>query len=117
MSKIASWLVVTVLLVSTAAKVLSYMGQASGIGVEGNTANAGLIPGYGLLGMHLISFALIAVDVSVLKGVDYASSKFLARYAGGQLVVKVVVFILLVGLLTLVLVDLAINVAVWGATL
>jgi hypothetical protein len=117
MSKIASWLVVAVLLVSGVAKVLSYVGQASGVGVEGNAANAGLIPVVGLLGMHLLSFALIAVDVSVLKAVDYASSKSLAKYANGQLIVKGVVLVLLVLLFTLVLVDLAINVSVWGSTI
>jgi hypothetical protein len=117
MSKIVSWLVVAVLLVSGAAKVLSYVGQANGVGVEGNAANGDLIPVVGLLGMHLISFALIAVDVSVLKAVEYLSRKFLVKYANGQLIVKGVVLVLLVLLFIVVLVDLAINITVWGATL
>lgn len=115
--KVTNYLVGAVLLISGVAKILSFLGQASGIGVEGNAATATLIPRWGLLGMHLLSFAFIAVDVFILKGVDYAAGRLLPRYPSGQLVVKVAAIILLVVLLIMSTIDLGINISVWGSML
>ena len=102
------------LLFAGVAKVLSYLGQELGIGVEGNSANAGLSSVIGLLGMHVVSYMLIVAVVAVMKGVHFAGIRVLKEFPIGQLVVKLFVISILGILLGMVLADLVINLMVWG---
>jgi hypothetical protein len=109
-----NYLVIVILLIAGAAKVLSYLGQELGIGVEGNSANAGLSSVIGLLGMHVVSYMLIVAVVAVVKGVQFASVRILKEYPTGQLVVKIFVILVLAILFGMVLADAIINLMVWG---
>jgi len=111
---IINCLVLFVLLIAGAAKILSYVGQEQGIGVEGNVANAGLSLVIGLLGMHVVSYMLIVAVIAVMKGVQFASVRILKEYPTGQLVVKIFVILILGILLGMVLADVIINLIVWG---
>lgn len=109
-----NYLVVFVLIIAGAAKILSYVGQEQGIGVEGNVANAGLIPVLGLLGMHIFSYMLIVTDVAVTKGLHFVGIKVLKDYPIGQKIIKIAMTLILIIIFVIVSVDLGINLIVWG---
>ena len=110
MKHLISRLMAIIIMVTILAKVTSYYGQTVYHDrlIEGNSSNASLVSGFGLLGMHIFSFLIIMLQGSVLSLVGWQLRKLSSRCRLAKFGLYIVIILMLI-LMVVCVIDLSNN--------